>query len=722
MSFVLRARLVALSLGAALATGSVAGAQQDSAKVRPLEKVTVTATRTPTTAFNSPLPVNIIDSSVIHDRQPNTAVDLFREQPGLDVNGVGTNQVRPTIRGMRGQRILLLEDGLRLNNARRQQDFGELPAIVDVNEIDRVDVVRGPLSVLYGTDAIGGVVNIITSGAPPRGTPAGLHGSLGYRYSSADDQRRPSGVIEQRVGRWGFRLSGSYRQTDSYEAPAGSFGTLVLPATTKVNDTGVRDHDFSGSAGVDLTATQRLFGKVESYHANNAGFGYVDPSVLGTDQPLIAIRYPKQNVDRYTLGYRANSLGTALADRAEITTYYLRNARDLDQHVFVPFGPGTPPGAGVDVLSHNFTDIATFGARAEATKILFGRHLLTYGADAFRDRSNNSDSSTTVVLGFGPPRPRNDLISKVPNATYRSAGVFAQTDLQLAEPLHIILGGRVQDVRADTRATAGQTGPLLSSRETPVVGTASAVYRATEYLNLIASVGRGFRSPNLVERFFNGATPEGSGYQKANPNLSPETSLNVDLGARVQAGPVAAEAFVFRNDLHNGIAIAPTADSVNRLPAFQNVNVAKLRFSGGEAQLSLQLPLGFSTSANYSRLTSKDVLNPNNPVGDTYSNKIAGELAYRLPTGRFWAAYGIRHNGEQKDVLAGSTPLGPVIPSFTVHSIRAGGTLFEHAGTRHSLTLAIDNLTNTLYSEFSNASFFRPEAGRNVIVTYGLGF
>src|SRR5436190_10722227 len=167
---------VLYALAAAVAARAV-GAQSpsrgdstraDSARKRmtSLNQVIITATRTEKDVFDTPSAVSVIDSATLGRRLPNTPVDAFRDLPGLDITGVGTNQTRPTIRGLGGQRILLLEDGLRLNNSRRQQDFGELPAIAGISGIDRVDVVRGPASVLYGTDAIGGVVNIITAGLP----------------------------------------------------------------------------------------------------------------------------------------------------------------------------------------------------------------------------------------------------------------------------------------------------------------------------------------------------------------------------------------------------------------------------------------------------------------------------------------------------------------------------------------------------------------------------
>ena len=247
----------------------------DSARRRmtSLSEVTVTATRTEKDVFDTPSAVSVIDSATLRRRLPNTPIDAFRDLPGLDITGVGTNQTRPTIRGLGGQRILLLEDGLRLNNSRRQQDFGELPAIAGIAGIDRVDIVRGPASVLYGTDAIGGVVNIITVGLPSGSDD--IHGWASYRYSTADKQQTPSGGLEGRFGRFGFRATGAYRDTDPYDAPSGRFGSIDFNNDVKVNDTGVRDYSYSVLAGWDLGKSQTLSARAERYTARDAGFGYV---------------------------------------------------------------------------------------------------------------------------------------------------------------------------------------------------------------------------------------------------------------------------------------------------------------------------------------------------------------------------------------------------------------------------------------------------------------
>jgi outer membrane receptor protein involved in Fe transport len=297
-----------------------------------------------------------------------------------------------------------------------------------------------------------------------------------------------------------------------------------------------------------------------------------------------------------------------------------------------------------------------------------------------------------------------------------------QSDVQLFGPISTILGVRVQDVAARTRATAGSSALPIESHDRTMVGAANLLYRVSPSVNLIATIARGFRSPNLVERFFDGPTPEGSGYQRSSPDLRPETSVAADVGLRVRRGSTALEVFVFRNTLHDGIRIAPTGDSVNRIPAFQNVNVDRLQFSGAEAELSTVVLSLLQLRGSYSRLTSRNVLDPINPIGHSYTSKAVGEATYRHPTGRFWLSYAVRHNGQQGEEQIGSSPVGPVLPAFTVRTARGGLTLFTRGGVRQSVTLSAENLGNVLYAESANVSFFRPQPGRRLIVSSALEF
>ncbi len=708
----LRIPLTATALAAGCLVPMTARAQEqgtDTTRVVQLDPVTVTATRTPKKLFNAPAPVSVLDTAEVRRQQPNTAADMFRQVPGLDITGVGTNQTRPAIRGQRGQRILLLEDGLRLNNSRRQQDFGELPALVDVSGLDRVEIVRGPASVLYGTDAIGGVVNLITAGLPGREAPP-LRGGISYRYSTDDRQQHPAGELVGRFGRWSFRGGASYRETGSYDAPAGTFGNVTFDEKTRVHDTGVQDESYRAMLGFDLAPNQQVFARGEWYTAHDAGFGYVDP---GPNEPFIQLRYPNQDVQRYSIGYHGTGLGTGLADRIEVTTYTQDNKRTFTQNIFIPFGP---PGAGLAYDAHNFTDLSTWGGRAEATKAIGGTTLLTWGFDFFRDRSDNTDSSTQTVVGFGPPQSSTSTTPQVPNATYLSGGGFAQADIGLTSRLSVVLGARLQSVHTETRATPGLPDSSFSSTDRTVVGAANVLYGLTGNLNLVGAVGRGFRSPNIIERYFNGPTPEGNGFQVRNPDLKPETSVNVDLGLKFRRGNVYLEGFVFRNEIHDGVRIEATGDSVGPFPAFQNVNVDRLRFTGAEVYGEFAFLNGFALSTNFSHIRSKDVKNPGNPVGDTYADRLGGELRYRDPDGRFWLGGAVRHNWEQKEIVLGTSPVGPVLPAFTVLSARAGGRLFNVGGVSNNLTVAVENLTNELYAESANASFFRPEPGRRLIV------
>jgi len=683
----------------------------------PLGAVTVTATRSERATFDTPQPITVLDSLDLRAKAPNGVADLFRDIAGLDASGVGPNQRRPEIRGQRGQRILLLQDGLRLNNARRQQDFGEIPAVAGLSSVSRVEVVRGPSSVLYGTDAIGGVVNLITSGVP-RTASGDVHGALEYRYGSAGDALFPSGALSMRVGKLGISAGGAYREAADYTAPKGSFGSITLDDDVRVNDSGIRDRSGRIAFGYDVRRSGELFGRAEFYSADKAGFGWIDPSYLGSNQPKIQITYPDQRFARYTLGYRDNALGTFFANRAEITAYVQDNERRLRNDIYVPFSPT----AGMTSNSLNYTDLATVGGRLELAKVVGSLGVLTYGFDAFRDKSLGTDTSTTVITGFGPPTTRTSNVPSIPSATFRSAGVFTQLEMNPVTRFTTIVGIRAQDIAADTRPTPNVTRPLQTGSDRTVVWTANGLYRLTGDLNLVSSVGRGFRAPNLVERFFDGAATETNAYLKSNPDLAAETSINTDLGLRWRHGALYAESFVFRNDVSNAVKGVATGEIVNGRPAYQNRNVGKLRLEGLELIAGARTQRGVEGSVSWTRIDGRNVSDPNTPVGDSYSSKVVGDLGYQAPSGRFSLGYTTRFQGEQKDVIVGTNPLGTVIPSFVVHSARATVRLLDRAGLTHHLTITAENLGNRLYAEFPNASFFRPEPGRSVRLALVTGF
>lgn len=709
-------RILIALLGICAAFPALAQSPDTARTAAPLDTVIITATRTERSTFNTPQPVTVLDARLFHERLPNGLADLFRDFAGLDASGVGPNQRRPEIRGMRGQRILLLQDGLRLNNSRRQQDFGELPALAGIAGTDRVEIVRGPSSVLYGSDAIGGVINIISQDVPTDRNV--ISGDLMYRYGSAGTVSAPSGSVSARLGRFAVRAGAAYRNSEPYRAPAGTFGSITLAESELVHDSGIRDrsHDLFSSFEVDSSSS--LYARAAWYSADDAGFGFIDPARLGQGQPRIQILYPDQSFARYSIGYRSTAVPTFFAHRVDISGYTQRNERHLNNVILIPAGPG----ATIDTRTWNFTDVSTVGARLELARPIGQAATLTYGADAFRDRSDNTDSSRTVVTGFGPPITRVSNAPQVPNATFRSAGIFGQLEARPVDRLVAIFGARYQTISAETRATTGLERATQKGEDRTLVWSTNGLFRATRNTNVVISFGRGFRTANLVERFFEGLAPEGNGFQHANPELKAETSFNSDLGMRYRAGPFSAEGFVFRNDISNAIRARATGDSVNRRPAFQNRNIGRLRTQGVELSAAARTTTGFDATASFTRLAATNISDPDSPVGDSYSSKVIGDIGYRAPGGRFTAAYTVRYQGEQNEVLVGANPIGPVIPAFVVHSARASVVLLRTGDVVNELAFRIDNIGNRLYAEFPNASFFRPEPGRNVSLAFLVHF
>jgi hemoglobin/transferrin/lactoferrin receptor protein len=712
------------------------------------EATTVTATGTEVDVFSIATPVAVIPEEEIEKKLPENAVDLFRAQPGVDVNGVGPNQARPIIRGQRGLRVLFMENGLRLNNARRQSDFGEISGLIDMGSVGSVEVLRGPASVLYGTDAIGGVLNLVTK-SPAYGDGSWVAGSLGLGYTDASDGLRAQGYIQGRQEKWAFNLGATYRDSSDYLAAGGSYGDITLPDDTPVNDTGLQDDSIYGFLSYDFTDSQLLSFRFNRYRAGETGFGWVDPLLLG-ELDRVQITYPFQDFDRYTMEYNASALQSVLANTARVNLLYQENQRELVNNIdaYSPFSG--PLLFHIGVTTENFTDLSTLGLRAEASKILGDNHLLSYGGEYYDDDSFNTDYSFTygaLAMQMDPTLPPEDItppfftdeddIANTPNAENIAFGLFAQDQFLLGSRFSGTVGIRYANTETKAKETSGLDTAGLDFSDDDFVGAVSGVYQATNNLNLVGTLGTAFRAPNIVERLFNGLTPEGSGYQILNPDLQSETSLNWDLGLKYRRMNAIFEIMIFRNEITDGIVQEFLSDEeIAQLPpdvqeeiensgagvVVQQQNASKLRYEGVETTIGWRGSRGFSIGANYTYLDSERV-DTGAPTGDTYNNKFNFNTRYDRPTGRFWVEYRLRHNGSADAVTDPDAPIPPVgetLPAFTIHTLSGGVVLFERASQQHSLTLVIDNFTDELYSEFSNATFFRPQPRRNFLVTYRL--
>lgn len=710
-------------------------------------ETTVTATGSKRDVFEIATPVTVIPKEKIERKAPQNAADMLREEPGTDVTGVGQNQMRPVIRGQRGLRVLFLENGLRLNNPRRQTDFGEISGLVDLGSVQTMEVVRGPASVLYGSDAIGGVLNLVSR--EPSTTP--FAGGLDLSWADAGNRRHAGAWVSGSTGAFSWQVGASKRDSDNYESPSGDFGDIRLPRSTRVLDSGVDDNTVWGSLGWSINDRNLLRFRVNRYDADQTGFGYIPGEQYGINEDVkIRILYPEQQFDRYTLSYFGNSDTSRFASSTNIQAYYQRNKRELDNDIDINIGPIAPGFPNSSVLAHteNHTLLSTSGLRADAVKVFGGgTHVVTYGLEAYRDRSFNTDYSvTTTHLRFaGPPfeivQVATRDMANAPNATNTSSGLFVQDEFTVNSRLRVTAGLRYHSVQTKATGTPKWDITGLDFKDSNTVGSLTATYELARYINAFVSYGTAFRAPNIIERLFNGPTPEGNGYQLLNPALASETSGNWDAGVKYRRANAFMELVGFRNTISDGIIqdfLSPA--EILQLPTalqaaikasgarfvVQQVNADRLRYEGLEFATGYRTPIGVTLGGNFtlinaSRLGATTIL----PPDDIYRTKTYVYARYEPENSRYWAEANVRHNGNARanvDPDEPPPPVGAELPAFTVANIGAGARVFARGSFTHDVSLWIDNVADTLYAEFTNASFFRPEPGRTVRVGYRLGF
>jgi hemoglobin/transferrin/lactoferrin receptor protein len=582
------------------------------------------------------------------------------------------------IRGLSSNRILVLVDGQRLNNSRESTEFaGIQPSLVDLSQVERIEVLRGPGSVLYGSDAIGGVINIITKQAEFSGQGFTLGGAVNLAYGTAAQDKRGGFELSGADERYTFRLSGSAADVSNYSSAEG-----------EVPNSGMEQRDLAGSMRFLLTDRSFLRAEVQLVQTRDVGFPGYDPATSGVD-----ISFPKFDRNKLAVGYDISDWA-GLSSLA-LNAYYQDVAKESKRNL--AFGPY--------FFLNNYTtsDIGSLGLNAQGQKSA-GSHRLTFGVDAYQDELHDE---TFAESPFG-----SNTEVAVPDSRQRGIGLYFQDEVKATDRLQLSVGIRGDNYTFVSFDDADYTGEPFDVDQSAFSGSLAARYQLTQNVSLNALVGRAFRAPNIQERSFAGLASTGDTLILQNPDLSSETSLNVEAGFKVRYARYAGGMTIYQNrvkDLIGLVFLGEDPASGLELARFENIEEALIE--GVEFELEAFLSDTWTAFGNVTYTRGTDQAS-DQPL--SFIPPVKGVLGVRFQQPRWWSETSMRAVDNQDRVPTLPEP-GTPSPGFTVFDLRGGFDISPALG----VVAAVENFTDKAYREpFNN----RLEPGRNFKLSFNYRF
>ncbi len=489
-----------------------------------LEGVSIFATLSPIAAFDYPGQVAVVERDEIETRQASSLADLFADIPGVTIDGGArrSGQV-PTIRGIREEDILILIDG-----ARQSFISGHDGRIfIEPDLLKRVEVVKGPVSSLYGSGALGGVIALTTVDALDFLEAEETQGvRLKAGFGSVDDEMlfATTAFARSKDGRFDVVGSIAYRDTGDIELGSG----FTLPDDNQIVS-GLLKGTAQLAPGLSLM-TSWIYYQNDALTPNNPQGNSVPTTPLDN-----VFRDVLSDTVQSTLSYRAPD--SNLVD-ANFQVYWSRNAVEEDE-------VNTPR-----TLSR---EVETLGAKVDnRSRFTFGEDgklTLTYGGEYYNDQQTYKDNAplgSTPIPGlpgpFDPTIPGN-----IPGGSADFYGVFAQAEIVLGNPLGapgeltIIPGVRWDHFSNSFDGTGDDFEDIDEQATSPKLGVS---YKPVPWLLLFANYGEAFRAPSFNEAYATGnhfpvvvglpgpPFAELVGYNRfiPNPGLRPQDGNMVEVG------------------------------------------------------------------------------------------------------------------------------------------------------------------------------------------------
>ena len=507
-------------------------------------------------------------------RNAQNVGEALRGEPGLSVNSDGAQGQNPVIRGMKKESVVLLVDGMRFNSA---QPVGAIASFMSMGLADRVEVVKGPASVLYGTGALGGVINVIL---PQARFEPGTSADTQAGYDSASNGLRGTAVGNFSQGDHALMLGASLASINDYEAPDG-----------KVKRTGYDSDSYIGQYRYRIDAAQQLRVSLQQHTDRDVWhpgswkpFSHPNAAVAAAVQST-TLHAPKQDRRLAEIGYNRKGSGETPLN-LDVRAYY----QDMERII-----RSRSHGLHRDIT---FIDTAftTHGVDAKADWLLHPQHLVSFGLNAWELKSS---PKRTIA---SPPSSLN-LARADPfdGGKIRATGVFVQDDMNFGQ-LNVLAGLRYDRVKATAASVANSANPLgprntsgLDRTDNATSGTLGLIYELNPALRPYISFSHGFRAGEMRERYEAGPRNDGY-YYVGKPQIKPETSKQIELGVKGQNEHLGYSLAAWRNtidDYMSGQDISGTPRAAllcgpNAGACKETVNIPRVVMHGVEGQLRWQ--------------------------------------------------------------------------------------------------------------------------------------
>lgn len=664
-------------------------------------EITVTATSTENDPYRAPKSVTVLTAEDIRKKGARTVPEILREELGIRVQETNFGAGAPILRGLIGNQVLVLVDGVRLNNATTRLGPNQYLNTIDPSIIERIEVVRGPGSVLYGSDAAGGVIQVFTkrrNDFPPAG---GFAGATSGRLESASKARSGSLEVEGNFSDFGFLGVFSARKFSDLR---GGEETGLQPNTAygpELDGMGNFTYRIDEDRQWTFSAQVNNQANVPRSDRLNGGPGGTAKDIINEVDPQRRELYYWTYSDRGLRGF------------AEDMRFTLSLQRQTEPH--------EQQGIGKTVLTQEAFDDKTFGVSLQFHKTpswqLGGEsHRLTYGGemyiddvDSFHDDVNQTNGAVAVKQSQFPN-----------NSIYQSLAFYLQDEIAFTESLDAVAGLRWSNF--------SQSG-TLPSPVGEVHGDFSSLTWSLDFgrdlsdsARFVLGGAQGFRAPNLDDTLiFNISTNQG--VDVPSPDLEEETYRNVETGLRWRGRDWRGSLLGFHTWIQDLIQRVPGSfngsPTFDGQPVFTRDNVGRAFIRGIEAECAFDLGRGFSALGNAAWTVGREE-SSDQPFRRIPPLGGAAGLRYEEPgQNRYWASLSSEwalsqtrlNDNDIADIRIGPGGTG----SYAVYHLRGGWWI-----TASSHVFAgVENLLNHDYRVHGSGI---DGPGRSLILAYEVHF